>query len=176
MVLYREADPVKRKAFKKELAKIPLNHRIYMDESGIAHQISKDQSWSKRGERVNVKKSGARGRTNIIGAYKNKKLIATFRLNNSVDSDVFLVWLKECLLPCLDKNDVLIMDNASWHKTKKVQDFMKQNEIKYLYLSPYSPDLNPIEHLWAVIKNMMKNLSTLITDFYRRLDYLLCKY
>jgi len=68
------------------------------------------------------------------------------------------------------------MDNASWHKTKKVQDFMKQNGIKYLYLSPYSPDLNPIEHLWAVIKNMMKNLSNLITDFYRRLDYLLCKY
>jgi len=65
------------------------------------------------------------------------------------------------------------MDNASWHKTKKVKDFMKDNGIKYIFQPPYSPDLNPIEHYWANMKRKIGNLENKIEDFYERLDMVL---
>ena len=148
-----------------------------MDESGIDHQIKKDKGWSKRGIKIFGEKSGKRrGRTNIIGGYKNGKLIAPFRINSSVNSDVFLVWLEKILLPDWNKEDILIMDNASWHKTKKVKTFLNEHGIKFMYQPPYSPDLNPIEHYWANMKRMIKSLENNITDFYERLDYVLSNY
>ncbi len=148
-----------------------------MDESGIEHQIKKDKGWAKRGVKIFGEKSGKRrGRTNIIGGYRNGKLIAPFRINAGIDSDVFLVWLEQVLLPHWNQEDILIMDNASWHKSKKVQAFLKQNGIQFMYQPPYSPDLNPIEHYRANMKRMMKNLEDTRIDFYDRLGYILSNY
>jgi transposase len=147
-----------------------------MDDSGIDHQIKKDKGWAKRGTKIVGEKSGKkRGRTNIIGGYKNGKLIAPFRINNSIDSDILLAWLAKVLLPIWHPDDILIMDNASWHKTKKVKAFLKKHGIQFMYQPPYSPDLNPIEHYWAKMKKMMKKLENTMDNFYERLDYVLSK-
>lgn len=65
------------------------------------------------------------------------------------------------------------MDNASWHKAKTVQDFLKNNNIQYLYQPPYSPDLNPIEHCWANIKRKLKTIKEDVGNFYERLSMVL---
>jgi transposase len=58
----------------------------------------------------------------------------------------------------------IILDNASFHKGGVIFDIVKQLGCNLLYLPPYSPDLNPIEHLWAAIKYKMKNVLKYTTD------------
>lgn len=59
----------------------------------------------------------------------------------------FQQYLEVNLLPTLSPDDVVIMDNMRSHHVRAVKDFLDKNHIKYLYLPPYSPDLNPIENM-----------------------------
>ena len=56
-----------------------------------------------------------------------------------------------------DKPIVYLIDNASWHKTKKVREYCEENNISLLFLPPYSPEYNPIERVWGFIKSKVKN-------------------
>ena len=51
-----------------------------------------------------------------------------------------------------------MIDNAPWHKTKKVKDYCKENNITLLFLPPYSPEFNPIERVWSFAKSKVKNI------------------
>lgn len=152
-----------------------------MDETGIEHQIKKQYVWAKRGVKIFGEKAGSkRGRTSVIAGYKrrndnenNSKLIAPFYFDGHTNSEVFMAWLDKILLPIWNENDILIMDNASWHKTKKVLNFLEENRIKYIFQPPYSPDLNPIEHYWANMKRKIRNLEDKVEDFYERLEAVL---
>lgn len=154
-----------------------------MDETGIEHQIKKEFVWARRGVKIFGEKSGSkRGRTSVIAGYKRKNntgekdaLLAPFYFNGHTTSEVFMAWLDKVLLPIWNENDILIMDNAGWHKTKRVISFLENNKIKYIFQPPYSPDLNPIEHYWANMKREIRNLENKFEDFYERLEMVLCK-
>ena len=156
-----------------------------MDETGIEHQMKKEYIWTKKGNKIFRDKEGSkRGRTSVIAGYrrvnknensKKDTLLAPFYFNGHTTSEVFMTWLKEVLLPIWNTKDILVMDNASWHKTKKVKDLLDKNRIKYIFQPPYSPDLNPIEHYWSNMKRSIRNLESEEEDFYKRLDMVLCK-
>ena len=61
---------------------------------------------------------------------------------------------------------VLIIDNASFHKSKKVVDLIEAVGCKIIFLPPYSPDFNPIEHHWAAVKNAIRKAAETVKDFY----------
>jgi len=65
-------------------------------------------------------------------------------------------WLRDHLLPELKKGSVIVMDNASFHKSQETRDIIKAAGCFVLFLPPYSPHLNPIEKLWANIKQAWK--------------------
>ena len=60
--------------------------------------------------------------------------------------DFFEVWLKNHLLPELSEWDVIILDNVSFHRKKPLYELAKQHNVKIIFLPPYSPELNTIEH------------------------------
>ena len=66
--------------------------------------------------------------------------------------------LENDLLPDLNRDSVIILDNMKSHHTKAVKDLMAQAKVHYIYLPPSSPDLNPIEKLWSKGKVLLKNL------------------
>jgi transposase len=66
----------------------------------------------------------------------------------------FEEWVKDKLLPAVKKGSAIIMDNARFHRKKELEKIMKRAKV-HLFLPPYSPDLNPVEKLWA---NMKRNL------------------
>lgn len=68
----------------------------------------------------------------------------------------FTEYLKDILIPTLDKDSVIVMDNMRSHHAKDVKKVLDQSGIKYLYLPPYSPDLNPIEKLWSKMKAFLR--------------------
>lgn len=73
-------------------------------------------------------------------------------LSGMVNAAVFNGWLEQMLLPELTTPSVIIMDNAAFHKHPDTRRLIENAGHTLLYLPPYSPDLNPIEHRWAQLK------------------------
>jgi transposase len=72
-------------------------------------------------------------------------------------------------LPKLTKPSVIIMDNASYHKSKELQQLFEQHNHLLIFLPPYSPDLNPIENLWGTIKQHLHNYYDYSLTLYENL-------
>lgn len=124
-----------------------------MDETGFAPTTHRSHGWSEKGKRVYGEiHSDKRPRTSLIGGYLNRLLIAPFVFEGTCNTKVFNQWLKECLLPELNPQSVIIMDNAAFHKSQETRTLITKAECLLLFLPPYSPHLNPIEKLWANIK------------------------
>lgn len=61
---------------------------------------------------------------------------------------------------------VIVIDNASFHKSTKITSLITAAGCRIIFLPPYSPDLNPIEHLWAAVKHTIKKTAATINNFY----------
>jgi isftu1 transposase len=108
---------------------------------------------------------------NIIAGLLNHTLIAPLTYRYSTDTVVFNTWLTLCLIPVLPKNSVIIMDNASFHKSDKTRLIIEQHGHQLLFLPAYSPDLNPIEQYWAIIKSKIKKCISDYSDLYCCIEY-----
>lgn len=69
-----------------------------------------------------------------------------------MDGAAFLTYLCHCLVPTLSRGDIVVMDNLPAHKVKGVRDILEKTGAQLCYLPPYSPDLNPIENVFAELK------------------------
>ena len=93
----------------------------------------------------------------LLAKFK-KHLLAPLLYEGSTTGAWFAKWLKECLFPELPARAVVVMDNAAFHKTSEVKEVFEASEFKLLYLPPYSPDLNPIEKIFAIFKKRRQYL------------------
>ena len=126
---------------------------MYIDESGIDLTICKDRGWGKKSEKLIGKKSGKYyERTNIIAGYINKRSIAPMVFNGSCNTILFESWVEKFLIKELKCSQVVIMDNASFHKSQRTRELIESVGCTLIFLPPYSPDLNLIEKFWANMK------------------------
>lgn len=84
--------------------------------------------------------------------------------SGSCNSEVFNIWFETQLVPELPVDSVVVLDNATFHKSVYLKEIALKHGITLLFLPPYSPELNPIEKLWANLKRFWKNHSTLRLD------------
>lgn len=70
------------------------------------------------------------------------------------------------MIPSLKPGQVLIIDNASFHKSEEIKKLVESAGCSVIFLPPYSPDLNPIEHYWSSIKNNIRKLAAYSKNFY----------
>jgi hypothetical protein len=142
---------------------LPEQAIFYLDESGFDIDMQKQHGWSKKGERLLAEKSGNRKgkRISVIAVrdYKHN-LLHSFYFESSTNKDVFKTYLKKVLLPNLPYNSYLIMDNASFHKGKDIEELIAKSKVNLIYLPTYSPDLNPIEKKWSHAKSIYRSLRT----------------
>jgi transposase len=138
-----------------------------MDEAGIEQYIYRTYAKTKKGKRVYGSISGKRCvRNSIISAlnYENK-LIAPFLFKGMTDTELVVFWIQNLLLSELPKNSIIIWDNATFHKSKQIQELIKQAGHTMIFLPPYSPDLNPIEHKWHELKQRLRAFCNDSVDF-----------
>lgn len=113
-----------------------------------------------KGTPVIAKVSGKRQkRVNVLGALVNGKLVGSIRTIGSVNKEIFNMWLKESLIPLLEKGMTIIMDNASFHKGKETREIIENAGLKLKFLPPYSPDFNPIEQTWHQLKAARRSVG-----------------
>lgn len=119
--------------------------------------MPRTQGYSLRGKRCYGKHdSGAKGRTNAIGALLNGILLTVSLFQVTIDTDIFTQWIKQDLIPKLPPASIVIMDNASFHKGKEMKEAIEMAGHTLFYLPTYSPDLNPIEKKWAQAKSIRR--------------------
>ena len=126
---------------------------IYIDESGFDAYTYRPYAWSKRGQKSHGNRSGKRGtRTSLIAGKRGKELLAPVLFKGSTNTLWFNQWLSEHLLPELKPNSTIILDNARFHRKEDVFQIAEEAGHQVLFLPPYSPDFNPIEQDFAIIK------------------------
>ncbi|MFT6072007.1 MAG: transposase [Alphaproteobacteria bacterium] len=117
----------------------------------------KQRGWGKIGKKLIGKITGKRiKRTNIIAGLCGKEVVAPMIFQGSCNAELFMAWVQEQLVPSLKKGQVIVMDNASFHKSPRIRTAIEQAGCRLIYLPPYSPDLNPIEIFWANMKKWIK--------------------
>ena len=154
---YKEQCPEKRAAYLKQLATAQASGKtlIYLDETGFTEETFRSYGYAPRGQCVQGWIPSQKNRTTtLIAAQVNNQLIAPKLVSGSCHAQRFNTWLDEALSPYLDANSIVIMDNAHIHKTHQTQALIQGCGAKVLYLPPYSPDYNPVEHLFANIKRL----------------------
>lgn len=132
---------------------------IYIDESGFDEKLKRDYARAPRGEQVVVDVKGKKAkRINIIAGLSNYKVIAPFIFEGYTKAVLFNKWLKEFLLPIIPEKSVIVMDNAPFHKSKETRELIENSGCELLFLPPYSPDYNPIENYWAILKSKIRKI------------------
>ena len=116
-------------------------------------------AYSKIGERYYESHPGYRSkRISMIGGLNNNHFMAPFMFEGHCNTRVFEIYIKEMLVPTLEPGMTVIIDNASFHKSVKIKKSIESAGCKLIYLPPYSPDFNPIEHYWHKIKTSIRKL------------------
>jgi transposase len=92
----------------------------------------------------------------MIAAVRLEGAIAGAVVKGAMDGDVFVVWVREALLPGLRPGDIVVMDNLPAHKRPMVRSIIEEAECELWLLPPYSPDFNPIEMMWSKVKQLIR--------------------
>lgn len=155
---YAEINHTKRAWFLRVLREWISEHGsqnvVYMDESGFAANAYRPHGWAKRGTKVHGKVTGnhKKGRINLIMAQRKGEWLAPMLFEGSCSHEVVTGWVKRVLIPELRPNSLVIMDNAPFHNKADIAAVLNKHGHTLMPLPTYSPDLNPIERSFAIIK------------------------
>lgn len=146
-------DEKKRQQWLENLRELLTNDDVelwYMDEMGVNGDPCPRRRWAKVGEKARVTHNGDHIRMNVTGMICPRTGEAFLLEFTHSDRDIFQAFLDQAnqTITPLRKRQILICDNASWHKCRSLD----WGRFEPLYLPPYSPDFNPIERLWLLIK------------------------
>ncbi len=171
-------DETLRQEFREKVALLAQDPEVdiwYGDETGIEGEPKPRRGWAQKGSHPRIVHNGDHIRLNILGTVC-PRTGEFFSIEAShCDTDVFQAFLDEAARAIIPtrKQNLLILDNASWHKRKS----LNWHFFEPIYLPPYSPDLNPIERLWLIMKAEYftsihcRNKAALI----ERADHALCE-
>ena len=144
---------------------------VYVDEAGIDNRDDYPYGYCEVGQRFYALKPGKRTeRVSWIAALRQGKVFAPMTFVGSCNRNLFEMWLEQCLIPQLRPGDVIVIDNASFHRSQVIDEIVAEAGCELWYLPPYSPDLNKIEHWWFVLKNLMRQRWNEFDSFHDCVD------
>lgn len=154
---YKERHPEKRIAYFRQLRQMIMErgsaNLVYVDESGFEPSVGRLHGWSLRGQKVHGEQAGnRRPRQSLIAARRGKDFLAPLLFFGTTNTEWVNRWMEQMLFKELRPNSTLIFDNAAFHNKNDLEAIAHQHGHHILFLPPYSPDLNPIEHDFANLK------------------------
>lgn len=164
---YKERSPLQRRKF------LRLRERyirrglqlVHVDECGVTPSVIRRYGDAPKGQRVYGLTSGhRRPRTSLIAARIGPDFAEPVLFDGACDAEVFNSWRKTWLCPRLARAHLVIMDNAAVHTSPETAQLIQDTGATLLFLPPYSPDLNPIEHDFAALKKRWEYHETASLD------------
>lgn len=130
---------------------------IFLDESGSHLGMNRLYGRGIRHERIKSFAPFNKGtRVTLIAAIGIEEIKAAMFGQWHINGDIFLQFIRECLVPVLQPGQFVLMDNLSAHKVSGVRESIESTGARLVYLPPYSPDLSPIELAWSKIKAYLR--------------------
>ncbi len=130
---------------------------VFIDETWIKTNMAPLRGWGIKGERLRGFTPHGHWRTmTFLGALRCDRLTAPCVFDGPINGESFRAWVEQQLVPVLKRGDIVVMDNLGSHKSTAVRQLVRKAGARLWYLPPYSPDLNPIEQVFAKIKHWMR--------------------
>ena len=149
----------KRKNWNGLISGFSASDLVFLDESGCNTDMTRRYAYSLGGSRA-VDSAP-------LSKPKNTTILSSIQLDGTLrytTVERFKRYLETDLLPHLNGNSVLIMDNMKSHHARAVKNLLDSSGVRYIYLPPYSPDLNPIEKLWSKVKAFLRKFKARTLD------------
>ncbi len=130
---------------------------VFIDETWIRTNMAPLRGWGPKGKRLIGRAPHGRWRTQtFLGALRCDRLVAPCVFDGPIYGICFRAYVEQVLVPTLEPGDIVILDNLGSHKSKAVRDAIRATGARLWFLPKYSPDLNPIEQVFAKIKHSMR--------------------
>ena len=138
---------------------------VFLDETAATTAMTRLYGWAPRGERlVDAAPAGHWKTTTFVAGLRSTGLIAPLVLDGPMTGEVFRAYVEQMLAPALEPGDVVVMDNLPAHKVAGVREAIQAAQASLLYLPAYSPDLNPIEQVFAKLKALLRTAAERTKD------------
>lgn len=133
---------------------------MFIDETWVKTNMAPLRGWSRRGQRLPAKAPYGHWKTmTFLAALRVDRIDAPCVFDGPINAERFLAYVEQILLPTLRPGDIVILDNLNSHKGKAVRQAIRTSGSHMLFLPPYSPDLNPIEQVFAKLKHCMRKAA-----------------
>jgi len=130
---------------------------VFIDETWTKTNMAPLRGWAARGARLRDHVPHGRWKTlTFIAALRYDRLTAPCLFDGPINGESFRAYVEQVLLPTLQPGDIVVMDNLGSHKGKAVRQAIRSVGAHRLFLPAYSPDLNPIEQVFAKLKTLLR--------------------
>jgi transposase len=165
----------RRERWKKYQGRLDAKHLVFIDETWAKTNMTRRQGRCARGTRLIAKVPQGRWRTlTFLAALRCDRITAPCVIDGPINGISFRAYVEQFLVPTLSRGDVVIMDNLGSHKGQAVRRLIRAAGAKLFFLPRYSPDLNPIEQVFAKLKTLLRKADPRTTeDTWRRIGSLL---
>jgi len=150
----------KRTRWKTYQDRIDRKRLVFIDETWIKTNMEPLRGWGPRGQRLKALAPYGHWKTmTFLAALRHDRIDAPWVFDGPINGDSFKAYVTEVLVPALHPGDIVVLDNLGSHKSKAVRRAIRAAGARLFFLPPYSPDLNPIEQVFAKLKHLMRKAS-----------------
>lgn len=151
----------RRVSWRRYQSRIAAERLVFIDETWVkTNMVRTHDGWGCKGHRVRGTAPFGHWRTmTFLAALRYDRIDAPYVLDDPINGATFTAWVEHCLVPTLKPGDVVVMDNLGSHKERAVRRAIRQAREHLLFLPPYSPDLNPIEQVFAKLKTLLRKAN-----------------
>lgn len=147
----------KRERWHRYQGRIDPARLVFVDETWAKTNMTRTHGRALRGQRLVARVPHGRWTTmTFLAALRSDRIDAPCVVDGPINGAIFRAWVEQFLVPTLQPGDIVVLDNLGSHKGAAVRRAIRQAGAHLLFLPPYSPDLNPIEMVFAKLKTLLR--------------------
>src|SRR4029079_8747288 len=152
----------RRAQWTKYQGRVEAERLVFIDETWTRTDMAPLRGWAPRGHRLHAKVPHGRWKTmTFLAALRHDRIDAPWFIEGPIDGVSFRTYVEKVLLPVLRPGDIVILDTRASHRSKVVRQLIRSVGAKLFFLPKYSPDLNPIEQVSAMLKHQLRKAASL---------------
>ena len=138
---------------------------VFLDETWASTNMTRRYGRARRGDRLVASAPHGHWKTStFLAALRHDQITAPCVIDGPINGATFRAYVEQFLAPTLTPGDIVVMDNLSSHKVEGVRKAIEARGASLIYLPPYSPDLNPIEQVFAKLKARLRSVAARTVD------------